>query len=185
MLAFDTPVALLVAAAGKVCAGCRQTVPLSDFTPDAHRHDRLHRLCRPCRAERAAAQRAQRSLQRAQQPDEAAPGAPGYGPSRIEPGAILLALEELQAAPTLVCLSVVDVEALPRGLRPLAVLGVDGVPVIPRAVLVDWCLAQRQRVGEYAMASIGTGDLTRQQADSKKMADAFGDRSRESTDGPR
>lgn len=159
----------IVAASTKRCACCGERKPLQSFTPDASRHDGLARACRPCRAEQAREARAERAAP--------APRPTGRGPERLEPGAILVALEELGAGDeplvTLDC-SMADV---PRELRARAVRGVDGRVVIQRTVLRDWLLALRGRVGEHAMRSIGKGDLTRQQADSLDIARASRDRS--------
>lgn len=141
----------IVAASTKRCACCGERKPLQSFTPDSGRHDGLARACRPCRAEQAARARAERAAP--------TPRPAGRGPERLEPGAILVALEELGAsdAPlvTLDC-ALADV---PRALRARAVVAPDGRVVIQRVVLIDWVRAQRRRVGEHAMASIGKTDL--------------------------
>lgn len=163
----------IVAASKKRCPACRTDKPLSSFASNSARADGLQTACRSCRS---ALKRAGRSEARAERAAPT-PRPAGRGPERLEPGAILVALEELGAsdAPlvTLDC-ALADV---PRELRARAVRGVDGRVVIQRTVLRDWLLALRGRVGEHAMRSIGKGDLTRQQADSLDIARASRDRS--------
>ncbi len=159
----------IVAASTKRCACCGERKPLQSFTPDSGRHDGLARACRPCRAEQAARARAERAAP--------APRPAGRGPERLEPGAILVALEELGASDEPLVTLDCALSNVPRELRARAVRGVDGRVVIQRLVLIDWVRAQRRRVGEHAMRTIGKSDLTRQQADSIDIARASRDRS--------
>lgn len=105
--------------------------------------------CKPCRAFAVARQRAAAAAAEAE-PLAPAPKPKGRGPERVEPGAILVALEELGASGLLVVLDV-DLADVPRELRCHAVRGVDGKLVLPRRVLLDWVKALRARVGEYHM----------------------------------
>lgn len=167
--------AALLAATTKVCGRCNERKPREAFTPDAGRADGLHRLCRSCRAAKAVDARAQASVER----EAPAPKPTGRGPERLEPGAILLALEELGASGSkLVRFEGLGMHDLPRVLRPFAVVGADGVLVVPRQALLDFVNALRRRVGEHAMRTIGMTDLTRNGTDTVAIDRAQKDRSR-------
>lgn len=158
----------LRAAASKVCGGCSQRLSLAAFVRDDSRPDGRHRLCNPCRAEAARARRARLAEERAAEREQPAPAPTGRGPERIEPGAILMALEELQRAPTLVPFPGLTLGDLPSVLRPLAVVGVDDVLVVPRQRLIDFVLAQKRRVGDYRMNARPV-DLSERAADRKDV----------------
>lgn len=129
----------------RLCGCCGKSLPASSFSTDRNRRSGFDRHCRSCRREQAADRRARQAADAA----VPAPAPKGRGPERLEPGAILLALDELEAMPTLVRFEGHTIDVLPRALRRRAVVGVDGVPVVARQVLIDWVRAQRKRVGEY------------------------------------
>lgn len=158
----------IVAASTKRCPACRTDKPFSSFASNTARPDGLQSACRSCRAVTKHAARVEARAERA----APAPRPTGRGPEGLEPGAILVALEELGASDqplvTLDC-ALADV---PRELRARAVRGVDGGVVIQRVALIDWVRAQRRRVGEHAMASIGKTDLETRDVRSEDVATA-------------
>ncbi len=140
----EAPIAAL---STKVCACCTERKPLQSFSPDASRSDGRSRACKPCRAAAIARQRAAADADGM----TPAPKPTGRGPERIEPGAVLMALEELSAHDDPLVVLDCALSDVPRELRAHAVRAVDGRLVLPKRVLVDWVRALRRRVGEYAL----------------------------------
>jgi len=147
MLTHFDEIEVLLAVPTRLCRSCGVVKPSTSFSTDRKRADGLDRRCRSCRKEQTAERRARAAFEDA----VPAPAPTGRGPERLEPGAILMALDELKAMPKLVRFEGLDLCDLPRVLRPHAVVGVDGVPVVPRRVLLDWARALRERVGEFRL----------------------------------
>lgn len=158
----------IVAASKKRCPACRTDKPLSSFASNSARADGLQTACRSCRS---ALKRAGRSEARAERA-AATPRPAGRGPERLEPGAILVALEELGASDEPLVTLDSELSDVPRELRARAVVAPNGRVVIQRVVLIDWVRAQRRRVGEHAMRTIGKSDLEVRDVRSEDVATA-------------